>query len=121
MNKIALYSSLLAMFIFMLPYGAFAASNHTSFSITNPATIGSTQLNPGRYEVKWNGTGNQIHLKVMQNGKTLATATGTMVKQQQVYPYNAVDTVKNSANQNVIQGFQFAKQKTELMVKRSPA
>lgn len=118
MNKIALYASLFAMFLFLLPFSAFAKSNHKNFSLTNSATIGTTQLNPGRYEVKWSGTGNEIHISILQKGKTLATASGSMVEQQSASPYSGVDTVKDSSNTSVIRGFQFANQKEELMVKR---
>lgn len=118
MNKIALYASLSAMFLFLLPFSAFAKSNHKGFWLTSPATIGTTQLNPGRYEVEWNGTGNGIHISILQKGKTLATASGSMVEQQSAAPYTGVDTVKDGSSTSVIRGFQFANQKEELMVKR---
>jgi hypothetical protein len=118
MMKTVTFTTLWATLLLLLPFSAFARSNRSSFMLADPAMIGSTQLQPGYYKVEWNGSGNQVHISILQNGKTLTTTSGMLIQQQRPSPYNAVDIKTNSANEKIINGFQFANKKQELVVKR---
>ena len=76
-----LYSAALFSLTCLLWFGgsAYAASkNAHSVEISNAVQIGGTKLKPGDYKVEWQGTGPAVQVSFQQNGKTVATAPGTL-------------------------------------------
>jgi len=70
---------LLCMFTLLLPGIGFArAKNQGTMRLTEPARIGSTDLQPGTYKVEWNGTGPNVQVNIMRHNDTLATTTGEL-------------------------------------------
>lgn len=116
--KLAKYLLAVAAVLLLLPFAAFAAEGHTSFTITSPARIGTKTLQPGRYKLEWNGQGKNVSLDIMKSGKTVATANGKMVQQKTKAPYNAVD-INTASKTSVIDGFYFHNQRNELVVRKS--
>ena len=57
-------------------------------NLTKPATIGSTTLEPGQYQLTANLTSDQVLVK--HNGKLVATVTGKTVTLNNKSPYGAV-------------------------------
>jgi hypothetical protein len=68
----------------LLAATAFAA-NKGSFELQHPALVAGKQLAPGTYKVRWEGSGDQVQLNIMQGGKAVATTTAH-VMQVQVAP-----------------------------------
>ncbi len=58
---------------------AFAA-NKAQLHLSSPASISGTQLKPGQYELKWDGTGDKVQLTVMQGSKLMATVPAHMIE-----------------------------------------
>ena len=61
----------------------FAADNtKATITLSQPATIGSTQLAPGQYKMTWSGTGSDVQVKLSQGKKTVATVPARVVEQR---------------------------------------
>ncbi len=73
------YLALLSTLALLTPIGALARDkNEHSVSIPDAVQVGSAQLRAGTYKVKWDGTGPQVQVSFMRDGKTVATAPGTL-------------------------------------------
>jgi hypothetical protein len=73
------YLTFLSILSVLSPVGVFARDNN-QHSVDSPATvqIGGTQLKPGNYKVKWQGTGPDIQVTFLRDGKTVATVPATL-------------------------------------------
>jgi hypothetical protein len=70
---------LFAAIVTLLPLSAFAAQkNGGKITLFEPATVGSTRLDPGTYKVEWTGTGSAVQVSFLQNKKTVATTTAEL-------------------------------------------
>jgi hypothetical protein len=65
--------SLLLGIALLLATSAFAAEKGT-LTITDPVTLGSTQLKAGTYTVEWDGNGPNVQLNILR-GKSVVAAT----------------------------------------------
>ena len=59
--------------------GAFAASKG-GLQLQHPTNVGGKQLATGTYSVQWDGTGDQVDLKVFQGKKEVASTSAQVVK-----------------------------------------
>lgn len=87
-NRISQCLVFLAVLAFALP--AFAKSVSQPIVLTQPATIGSTTLQPGHYKITANLESDQVLVKNQNNGKLVASVTGKVVTLNQKSPYSAV-------------------------------
>ncbi|HVO80156.1 MAG TPA: hypothetical protein VMT28_05465 [Terriglobales bacterium] len=119
--KFARHLALLATLSLLVPLSALAKDrNQGSMQLTQAAQIGSTQLSPGDYTVKWTGSGPAVHVSIMQHNKAVAAASGTIVDQKRPAPYDDV-VLKPVANskQMRIEEIDFANRKEALRLKAS--
>jgi hypothetical protein len=87
------YFSSLALVTLTLSLAAFAKDNHSGdFTVAENVRVGSTTLAPGDYKAHWTGTGNDVKIEILQNGKTVASAEGAIKSLPQPSPYDAVTT-----------------------------
>lgn len=54
------------------------ASNKGNLQLFQKVTLDGKALSPGQYKVEWNGSGNNVHVKVLKDGDTVASAIATM-------------------------------------------
>lgn len=54
------------------------ASNKGDLQLFQKVTLEGKALSPGQYKVEWNGSGKDVHLKVLKDGDVVATAMATM-------------------------------------------
>ena len=75
----ALLATIVSTLALLSPVGALARDKN-QHSVQIPATlqVGSTQLEPGNYKVEWQGTGPDVQVNFVRNGKTVATVPGTL-------------------------------------------
>lgn len=68
-------------------------------SVVDKVEIAGKTLNPGNYQVEWQGNGPAVNVKFMQDGKTLVTAPAQLARLTNPAPYSAVveTTQKNGA------------------------
>lgn len=67
-----------------------------SFALNASVTVNSTMLAPGRYEVSWRGPGPATQLQILENGKTVASASVRIVQLYAKSPDDATTTRANS-------------------------
>jgi hypothetical protein len=64
--------------VVLLAASALAASKGP-LELMEPATVAGTQLRSGAYTVQWEGTGDQVQLKIYQGKKEVASTSARMV------------------------------------------
>ena len=87
-------SIILALFLIPLPILSFAATRK-SITVSDPITIGSTELKPGDYKVQWDGNGPTVQVSFIQGNKTVATAPASV--QQQSNEFDGALELKSAA------------------------
>lgn len=79
------------MLAMCISLSAFAKDkNEGKFSLSSPAQVGSTQLQPGDYKVTWDGSGSDVQVKILQGKNVVATTSAKLVQKEQPAPYSAV-------------------------------
>jgi hypothetical protein len=64
----------------LLASSAFASnSNKGSLQLSDPASIGGTQLKAGNYDVKWDGEGANVQVNVLKGSKVVATVPAHLI------------------------------------------
>lgn len=73
-------TSVLAAISFLLPAIALGKQkDEGKLRLFDPVQIGSAQLKPGNYKVKWSGSGPGV-VDFLKNNKIVATATGKVIE-----------------------------------------
>jgi|SRR5271167_384000 len=73
------YAALLSTLALLSPVGALARDkNQHSVQIPDSLQVGSAKLEPGNYKVEWKGTGPEIQVNFVRDGKIVATVPGTL-------------------------------------------
>ena len=75
--------------------GAFAASKG-GLQLQHPTNVGGKQLATGTYSVQWDGTGDQVDLKVFQGKKEVASTSAQVVKMDHPANYDQTITTAGS-------------------------
>jgi hypothetical protein len=65
----------------LLTTSAFAA-NTGSFEVMDAVTVNGQSLKPGDYNLKWDGTGTSVQLRILKGKKVVATTPAQMVTLQ---------------------------------------
>ena len=74
---------------------AFASSKGT-LQLQHPTNVGGKQLTTGSYTVQWDGTGDQVDLKVYQGKKEVASTPARVVKID--HPANYDQTITSAGS-----------------------
>jgi len=73
------YLTLLTILAVLSPLSVLARDkNQHSVDISATVQVGGTELKPGNYKVEWQGTGPDIQVTFLQNGKTVVTVPATL-------------------------------------------
>lgn len=59
---------------------AFAAANKGSLQLQHPTNVAGKQLASGDYSLRWDGTGDQVDLKIYSGKNVVASVPARMVK-----------------------------------------
>jgi len=100
----------------LLAASAFAANNADkgSFEVFEPLTVSGHQLAPGQYKLHWDGTGSNVELMILSNGKLVATVPAQLVDLNRAGHENATKSRTNDdGSQSLIQ-IEFAGKKYAL-------
>lgn len=89
-NRLSQCLAILAVLAFAAPVFAHSKTESQPIVLTQPATIGSTTLQPGQYKITANLQSDQVLVKNQNNGKLVATVTGKTVTLNQKSPYSAI-------------------------------
>jgi hypothetical protein len=66
--------------VLMVAGAAFAAPNKGSLELPHPASVAGKQLASGSYSLRWEGTGDQVDLKIYQGKNMVASVPAKVVK-----------------------------------------
>jgi len=93
-----IFKSLFLGLALVLATGAFAAStNKGSMQLMDSVTISGKQLAAGTYQVKWDGTGPNVEVSILQGKDVVATTSAHLVDLNQKAD-NDTAIVKNNAD-----------------------
>jgi hypothetical protein len=113
----ALKVSLFAIFAVTLCVTAFAKdSNSGKFELNQPAKVGSTVLQPGQYTVQWTGPNDAVKINILQHGKTIATAEGSVKELPTKAPYASVSMKTQPDNTKNVDEIDFSNRSQALII-----
>ncbi|MGD0182276.1 MAG: hypothetical protein ABSC15_20885 [Terriglobales bacterium] len=109
------YAALLSMLAVMCSVSALARDkNQHSVSISDSVQVGGKQLEPGSYKVEWQGTGPEVQVNFVRDGKTVATVPGTLKTDGKVTQDDVVIGT-TSANAKTLEEIDFGRNKESLV------
>jgi len=111
------YLTLLSILAVLSPLSVFARDkNQHSVDISATVQVEGAQLKPGNYKVEWQGTGPDIQVTFLQNGKTVATVPATLKTNDAQVTQDQI--VTDSAN-NTLSEIDFRRDKEALVFQQS--
>lgn len=98
MKSSQFFKLLLICLAVALATSAFAANGTQkgNFQIFDPVQVNGTQLPAGDYVARWEGTGDNVKVDIMQNGKVLATVQAKVVDLGQKASEDATEIANGS-------------------------
>jgi hypothetical protein len=114
------YSALLSMLALLSSVSALARDkNQHSVEIPYSVQVGGAQLKPGDYQVEWQGTGPEIQVNFVRDGKTVATVPGTLKTNDAQVAQDDVVIDKTSDNTQTLKEIDFGRNKESLVFEQS--
>ena len=80
--------------VLLLAANAFAADNASkgSLEVVETLSVSGHQLAPGEYQVRWEGANPSVELRILSQGKLVATVPAQVIKLSQAGWANAVES-----------------------------
>jgi hypothetical protein len=114
------YTALLSMIALLSTLSALARDkNHHSVEISDSVQVGGTQLKPGNYKLEWQGSGPEVQVNFVRDGKTIATAPGTLKVDDPHVTQDAIVTQTTGANTTTLTEIDFSHNKESLVFGQS--
>lgn len=98
----------------LLATSAFA-SNKGSLRLSEAAQVNGQQLPAGEYQVRWDGTGDNVDLSFVQGGKVVTKTSAKIVELKSAPSYDAA-VVKHDGQSANLQELRFAGKKFALAI-----
>jgi len=105
----------------VLATAAFAASNKGSLQVVDPVTVSGKQLRPGDYSVKWDGSGPNVELSIMQGKKVVATTPARLIDLNQTPNSNSAVVKTNDDGSKALSEIHFGGKKYALAIGQETA
>lgn len=114
------YAALLSILTLLSSVSALARDkNQRSVQIPDYVQVGGAQLTPGSYKVEWQGTGPEIQVSFVRDGKTVATVSGTLKTNDAQVRQDDIVTDTTSANTKTLKEIDFDRNKESLVFEQS--
>ena len=114
------YAALLSILTLLSSVSALARDkNQHSVQIPDSVQVDGTRLEAGDYKVEWQGTGPQIQVDFVRDGKTVATVPGTLKTNDAKVTQDDIVTDATSANTKTLTEIDFSRNKESLVFERS--
>lgn len=114
------YAALLSMIALLSTVSALARDkNQHSVQISDSVQVGGTQLKPGNYKLEWQGTGPEVQVNFVRDGKTVATAPGTLKTNDPHVTQDDMVTNTTSPNTKTLKEIDFSHNKESLVFEQS--
>lgn len=116
MNVSNISNTLLPALALLLATSAFAANkgNKGSIELDQPATIAGHQLAPGKYKLTWDGTGSNVELMILSQGKLVATVPAQLIELNRPERSNAYELHRNDDGSQSVKEIDFGGKKYAL-------
>jgi hypothetical protein len=112
--------TLLFILAFMSSTGTFAkVNNRHSVEIPDSVQVGGTQLKPGKYDVQWQGSGPEIQVSFLHDGKIVATVPGTLKTNDPQVTEDDIVTDTTSGNAKTLKEIDFSHNKESVVFEQS--
>jgi hypothetical protein len=112
--------SLLPTLALLLCTSAFAVSKG-SLNVFEPLTVSGHQLSPGEYQVRWEGTGPDVQVSILSQGKLVTTAPAYLIALNHSEANDATVSNKNDDGSRSLEEIDFAGKKYALDFRSEPA
>jgi len=66
------------------------ATSKGSLELQHPTSVGGKPLASGNYKVQWEGTGDQVELKIYQGKNVVASTSARLVTVEHPFPNDAI-------------------------------
>jgi hypothetical protein len=112
MNLNNLVKSLVLGLAVLVATSAFA-SNKGSFRVEEPVQVNGQSIPAGEYQLRWEGTGDNVQLSFMQGKKEIAKTPAKLIELNQASQYDSA-VVDHSSGKASVSEVRFAGKKTAL-------
>lgn len=116
----AVFSSKLRWALFLGAVVALAgsawAANKGSLSLLHPTSVAGTKLPSGNYTVQWQGSGDQVDLKIFQGKKEVASTSAKVVQLNSPAAYDSAVVSSNDDGTATLSEIRFSGKKMALEV-----
>lgn len=103
--------------VVLLAGSAFASNeNKGSMELQNPTSVAGKQLNKGSYNLRWEGTGDQVELKIYQGKNLVASTPAKVLKVDNPISTNSAVVNKNSDGTSSLAEVRFGGKKYALQI-----
>ena len=118
--KLIKYAALLSMLTLLSSVSALARDkNQHSVEIPDSVQVGGAQLKPGNYQVEWQGTGPEVQVNFVRDGKAVATVPGTLKTNDAHVTQDEIVTDTTSSNTQTLKEIDFSRNKESLVFEQS--
>jgi len=100
----------------LLATSAFAASNKGSMQLLDTVTVSGKPLPAGDYSVKWDGTGPNVELNILQGSKVVATTPARLIDLSQKPNSDAAIVQRNDDGSKSLTEIHFGGKKYALAI-----
>lgn len=91
--------------------------NSGKFDLEQAAKVGATMLQPGHYTAEWTGSKDALKINILQHGKTVATAEGSVKELPAKSPYSAVSMKPEADHTQRIDEIDFSNRSEALVIR----
>jgi hypothetical protein len=102
----------------MVATSAFAGSNSGSLHLSEGAQINGQAVPAGDYKVRWEGTGSNVEVSIMQGKKVVTKAPARVIELKDAFGYDAAVVDRSSSTPSVSE-VRFAGKKVALSLSGS--
>src|SRR6266851_1084820 len=96
--------------------GSALAASKGPLELQQPASVAGTQLKTGSYTVQWEGTGDQVQLKIYQGRKEIASTAARLVALEKPLERDATLLRRNEDGTVPVIGINFGGKKYALEI-----
>jgi len=98
----------------VLAAGSALAANKGTLELQHPTTVAGKQLATGNYTVQWEGTGDQVDLKIYQGKNVVASTPARVLKIEHPIGSNSAVVAANADKTYTLSEIRFAGKKFAL-------
>jgi hypothetical protein len=92
------------------------AANKGSLDLLHPTNVAGTKLPSGNYTVQWQGSGDQVEVKIYQGKKEVASTSGRVVQLDAPAAYSSAIVSTSESGDSTLSQIRFAGKKTALEI-----